>query len=94
MARVDLFCVPEYRHRVILLVDLLEPAGQSLKLHTAPVGATSDPLLLVCTAVGLRSPWLAVLDWRQRRRLPDEPCVPSLLAHPGFKDLEAQWQAR
>jgi len=58
------------------------------------VGATSDPLLLVCMAGGLRSPWLVVLDWRQRRRLPDEPGVHRLLARPGFEDLEAQWQAR
>lgn len=61
MARVDLFCVPEDRHRVILLADLLERAGQSLQLRTEPVAVPSDPVLVVCTAAALRQEWLVAL---------------------------------
>jgi hypothetical protein len=61
MASVDLFCVPEDRHRVILLADLLERAGQPLRLRTEPVAAPSDPSLVVCTAAALRHEWLVTL---------------------------------
>lgn len=61
MARVDLFCVPEDRHRVILLADLLEKAGQSLRLRTEPTALPSDPLLVVSTAAALRHDWLVAL---------------------------------
>ena len=61
MARVDLFCVPENRHRVILLADLLEKAGQSLRLRTEPTALPSDPLLVASTAAALRHDWLVAL---------------------------------
>ena len=61
MASVDLFCVPEDRHRVILLADLLERAGQPLRLRTEAVSVPSAPSLVVCTAAALRHEWLVTL---------------------------------
>ncbi len=94
MARVDLFCVPEDRHRVILLADLLEKAGQSLRLRTEPTALPSDPLLVVSTAAALRHDWLVALLQSDQQvvaiRLDNAP-LPGLCA--AVVDLQS-WPAR
>lgn len=61
MAPIDLFCVPEDRHRIVLLADLLNRAGQDVVLREALVGTPSEPRLVACTGRSLRAAWVREL---------------------------------
>lgn len=58
MAAMDFFCSADDRHRVILLVDLLERAGQRVTLRCEPVADPTRPCMVACTRRALREPWI------------------------------------
>lgn len=94
MAAIDFFCAPDDRHRVILLVDLLEKAGQPVVLRTEPLAEPSRPCLIACTRRAFREPWISALFTGARQvaalRLDDAP-LPGPAAQ--IIDLQA-WPAR
>lgn len=73
MAAIDFFCSADDRHRVILLVDLLEKTGQRVNLRCDPFGdsfgepsgkagpGVPDACLVACTRRALREPWIEAL---------------------------------
>ncbi|HEX7038051.1 MAG TPA: hypothetical protein VF210_19955 [Pseudomonadales bacterium] len=94
MAAIDFFCAPDDRHRVILLVDLLEKAGQSVALRTEPVDEPTRPCLVACTRRAFRESWICDLFTRARQvvalRLDDTP-----LPGPAAEIIDMQaWPAR
>lgn len=52
--------------------------------------ADADALAHLCNARTFEAAraWAGALNWQQRLRLPEEPCIARLLARPGFEGLE------
>ncbi len=61
MDAVDFFCAADDQHRVILLTDLLERAGQTVRLRSEAVAHPTDPCVVACTRRVLREPWIVDL---------------------------------
>jgi hypothetical protein len=61
-----------------------QPAGNP------SLAGRSDALSHLCQArtVDAARAWAGVLNWKQRRRVADEPCVLRLIGRPGFEALE------
>lgn len=94
MATVDLFCAPDDRHRVSLLTDLLEQAGQNVRLVSEPVAEPTVPCLVAWTRRAAREPWIVALFVAEQPvlaiRLDDTP-LPGPSA--GSVDMQT-WPAR
>ncbi len=60
-ASIDMFCAADDEHRVVLLVELLQRAGQAVVLRPGPVADPTNPLLLACTRRSLAEPWVTAL---------------------------------
>jgi hypothetical protein len=80
-------------------LDVIELAPEAAPRPTAeplspqaevPPVRTGDALAHLCQArtLAAATAWAGVLDWKQRRRLPQEPCLATLLARPDFAGLE------
>lgn len=94
MAAVDVFCSADDRHRVILLVELLERAGCGVTLHSETISSPSDPCLVAVTRRSLREPWVEKLFAQApgvaAMRLDDSP-----LPWPAARVIDLQaWPAR
>ncbi|MEQ8858695.1 MAG: hypothetical protein RIC56_08610 [Pseudomonadales bacterium] len=61
MSGIDMFCAADDQHRVVLLVDLLQRAGQRVELRPEPTPEPTDPCLVACTRRALAEPWIAEL---------------------------------
>lgn len=55
---IDMFCSADDEHRVVLLVELLQRAGQAVVLRAGPVADPTDPSLIACTRRSLAEPWV------------------------------------
>ena len=63
MVPTTLFCLPELRHRVDLLAQMLDQNGIAVTVKTKSSVQISDPTLLVYNEETLKSEWMqAVLE--------------------------------
>ena len=67
MPRITLFCLPELRHRVDLLANMLEQNGIAVEVASETRSEISDPVLVVCSEQALQTPWMQAVLQREVR---------------------------